>query len=399
MIVKESISFERGKDPKGILRIGRYNRVAEIYHAPDASFIEITVNDEVKIYYPKEKSNKKIWKDIESIAWKMGAGRIHDSESEPEEWTIELKESINFERGRQGISAVGIGLESVIKDFMEENTDMQPSDWIYEILAGSYDLDLETRKKWVQYLIQFPKYTKTFDENTYLELKEKGIKWIPYVPILGNEFKYTVAGERFFLYFASWEDFADLFDDVKRDISIKFIRNVLEGDSYSYFDNDGGGYDDITDYVWYVEKTAEKKPIVALEDIKKVALEMGTEEEKISTLKDLFEEIQNNDNLEDLKYAIQRAFTETQISADEDECYKNLVQTIRKTFDFGEPKWKDTEEYISQISQKGLERLSYVVATGEDKIDWTCPSFGSWAGDWEPETLNDAILNELGNIE
>lgn len=119
MIIRESISFERGQEPKAAMELGRYSTIAEITYAPDASSIDICVNDERKTYYIGSKmDSEKIWKEIHKIAWDMGAGKIHDPESDPEEWIITeewIAESLNFERGKNIRDALELGRKVILK--------------------------------------------------------------------------------------------------------------------------------------------------------------------------------------------------------------------------------------------------------------------------------------------
>ena len=314
--------------------------------------------------------------------------------------TILLKEDQQFQRGLAGNQALGIGLETIIEDYMEENSPEQPDQWIYEILtSGQLELDDDTRKKWSQFLIQFPKYTKSFDENVYLELKEKNITWIPYVPIMGYDFKYKLDGERFWINFTSWGDFAPLFEN-NREYSQEFIQAVLAGeDTYEYFDSGIEGYEDVTDGVQSIQFILSRgEKIPALDVLRKTAIEMGSVPENVVDVPDLFDEINDNEELSDLKRAIQLAFAESQDAADESEAFKSLKRTIMNKFKFFDPQWHEEDGYTAQISKIGLETLSYCVATKEDEIKWTAPSMSSWGGDWDASTLSDAIMNKLENL-
>lgn len=196
----------------------------------------------------------------------------------------------NFERGPMSKETLGIGLEATINEFMEEHSGEQPGSWVYDILDNSnLELDTETRKKWAQFLITMPKkYATEADENLYYVLKQNNIEWIPYLPIMGNDFGYTVEGDKYYLHFGAWLDFRDLFDSQSRDVSLEFIGDVLCGeDSYEHFERDMEEYEDITQSGWYLSKTVEKGNVPALEDLKTTAIEMGASPENVTSLDDL----------------------------------------------------------------------------------------------------------------
>jgi hypothetical protein len=218
---------------------------------------------------------------------------------------------------------------------------------------------------------------------------------------MGNDFGYTVEGDKYYIHFGGWLDFRDLFDSQSRDVSLEFIGDVLCGeDSYQHFDRDMEDYEDITQSGWYLNKTAEKGNIPALEDLKTTAIEMGAVPENVATLDDLLNEINDNEELEALKEAVQRAFSETQSVADEDACLKSLQSAIMKHFDFTQkPEYNEKEILVAGITKKGLKKLSYTVATGDEKIRWSQPSGSAWMGDWEPDVINDALYNAMGDIE
>ena len=101
-LTSESVNFERGQDPLDAMDIGQaaIRPTAEIAHAGDGSYVYITVGEkeggiQVRSKYNGKKGNDLLWDDIEKKAWKMGAGKIHDSESEPSQWKIHAKNKIH----------------------------------------------------------------------------------------------------------------------------------------------------------------------------------------------------------------------------------------------------------------------------------------------------------------
>ena len=417
--IKELQNFERGQDPKTAMGIGKMNQIKSwikknygIIPSTDETTLHYAVlgnrMDFVKYLVEVKKIpildkfiNLAMTNNYDDLAlYLLYPGDQKTIDYIKSKKKKSLKEAQQFQRGLEGNQALGIGLESIINDYMEENSPEQPDQWIYEILTSSQlELDDDTRQKWAQFLIQFPKYTKSFDENVYLELKEKNITWIPYVPIMGNDFKYKLAGERLWLNFTSWGDFAPLFEN-NREYSQEFIQSVLSGeDTYEYFNSGIEAYEDVTDGVQSIQFILSRgEKIPALKVLRKTAIEMGAVPENVVDVPDLFDEINDNEELSDLKRAIQIAFAEAQDGADENEAFKSLKRTIMEKFKISNPQWHKEDGFTAQISKAGLESLSYTIATKEDEIKWKAPSMNSWGGDWDASTLNDAIINALENL-
>jgi hypothetical protein len=309
-----------------------------------------------------------------------------------------VRESIqNFQRGLEPIQSMGVGLEQVISEFMKEKTSSSPEYFItYLLTEGTEEeLDNETRKKWIEFLIKFPKYNNGLDENDYYELKERGIKWIPYVPLVDSDFSYEVKGDKFFLSFSEWNDFTNYFEE-SRDLDRDFIGAVLSGDAHDFFNYDYSNFRDITDFTHEIEKMEKTDPLSILETIRNMAIKMGADPEDINTTESLFYIINENEDLDELRSAIQITLSETAAIADEEDAFKELVKTIRKEYDMGETDFVN-KNYIAEISLQGLEKLSYTLATNDEKIVWYPPR--DFDGEWDKDTFENSLENRLDDID
>ena len=310
-----------------------------------------------------------------------------------------VKESLNFERGLDPKQSMDIGLEGQIRNFMDEKTSSSPAYYISSLLRDVIeDIDEETRIKWIKFLLTKKEYTTDLDENDYLELREQGIEWIPFVPFKDDSFKYKLVGNQYFIEFTQWADFSDYFDTTFRDISKEFIEGVLSGDGFEYFDYDLSAFQDITDLSWIINRTLKDgKQINALKDLKNKAIEMGADSSKIETLDDLLDEIQSNEDLSELCYAVQSALAEATALADENEAYHLLIKAIQKHYNIEEAKWdREKEIFIARCDFDGIKRLSFSMATGEEKIIYYAPQ--SYNGDITAESIDNSLENKLSDL-
>ena len=289
-----------------------------------------------------------------------------------------IKESLNFERGIDPKASMHIGLGNVISKYMDDNENNNPFSWI-SYLAGAYPnfewtykLDKETRIKWINFLLSNPnKYIQknSLDELDYGVFKRFGIHWIPYVPIADDEFKYIQEDEEYYLLFDGWENFSYYFEKDKN-INEEFILNVLKGDAFEFFHYDiyKEYYQDLKPFIDFFKRN----DILAYKLIKEKAIKLGANLNNLNSIEDMFTEINNNEKLLELKESILEALIDAQCIADESETFNILKNLIKKQYEIG-----DEEEYYEKIkvpiSFNGLEKFSYTVATGEEKIILNLP--------------------------
>jgi hypothetical protein len=396
-LVKEALDFERGLDPKKVLKLG--------------------ILEQILIYAQYKCQEEKDW------SWSSPSGWLWEIQEDknlpldtklawyeylqehPEYLKISMdengniSEALDFERGLTPKQSMGIGLEEQIRNFLDDKTSSSPSLWISYLLHEGTDeeLDRETRKEWVKFLITKPEYNKELDENDYFDLKDWGIEWIPFAPFKDDNFKYRFTGSNYILYFKEWSNFVDYFDTDTRDISKEFIEAVLGGeDSYEYFDYDVREHRDITDFAWHIKRI--KKEIPAVKELKEKAIQMGADPDKLETIDDLLEEIQENEDLSDLCDAVRFAYVEAMALADESEAYRDLQRAIQKHYHIGEAKYDSRKEFfVAPCNFDGIKLLSFTMATGEDKIKYYPPQ--SYSGDMKMEDINDSLANKLDDLE
>lgn len=401
-LVKESLDFERGLDPKKVLQLGILEQI--LIYAQHKLQEEHDFSWSSPSGWPWE-----IQEDKNLSLETKGLWIKYLQEHQEEYLHINMDEhgnifeSLNFERGLAPKQSMGIGLEETIKKFLNEKTSSSPSLWISYLLTefDDDDLDKETRKKWIEYLISNPKYNKELGEEDYYNLKEWGIEWIPYVPLADTNFKYKKLANSYILTFGGWEDFSDYFDYDSRDLGKEFVESVLSGDAYDQFDYDLSGFRNIGDLSWALSREIKKgKEIPVLKDLKEKAIELGGNPDNMEEMEDLFEEISSNEDLSELNTAISLAFEESQQSADEHEAYTKLKSAIKRHFGIEEGEWIGDGEkayFQAPISFEGLHHLAYTMATSEEKIKYGHPQQG-YMGDITAETFNDAMYNKLEDL-
>lgn len=399
-VVKESLDFERGQDPKKILQLGILQQI--LIYAQHKCQIEKdwSWSSPSGWMWEIQEDNKIPFKT--KLAWLVYL-REHDEYlriSMDEQGNV-LSEALDFERRLSPKQALGVGIEETIRNFLDDKTSSSPSLWISYLLneGTEEELDKETRNKWIRFLITKPEYNKELDENDYIELRDRGIEWIPFAPFKDDNFKYKFTGNSYVLYFNDWGNFADYFDTNSRDVSPQFIEAVLSGeDTYEYFDYDAREYKDITDFAWHINIILNKKKnIPALNDLKAKALEMGANPDKLETIEDLLEEIQENEDLSDLCDAVRFAYVEAMALADESEAYRDLQRAIQKHYHIGEAKYDHGKEFfVAPCDFEGIKLLSFTLATKEDKIKYYPPQ--SYSGDMTMEDINDSLNNKLDDL-
>jgi len=335
MIVKESINFERGLDPKQAIDIGIFPRIINYarkkmsegdssWSSPTGWMWEIqedkNLDDKTKESWLLFLVDHKEYLGSKELLDKLFLGFGEDT-------FRSMSEAQNFERGLDPKKAMNVGLEQKISNFLRERTSDSPAMWIsYLLTEEDAELDHETRKQWIEFLIKNPEYNNSLDENDFYELKKWGIQWIPYVKLPSDEIQYEFKNGKYFLSFDGWQSFSDLFDNdiYSQDyLSKDFVEAVLSGENVEeYFEYDSVNFGDITEMTWFLKRLLAKGKIPALDDLKEKFIERGGDPETANNLEELFDEIESNDEYEDLHDAIRFAWTDSQEMADQDEAFR-----------------------------------------------------------------------------
>jgi len=439
----EAVNFERGLSPKTSMKIGNWkplkikeailklakekNVKPRIFDKDPGSFsMGFTYRKVMTLFIEINDSyDKEFVVGYEDLQIAADEREEYDTIEECIEWIKnkmdyvdenweenEIDEAINFERGLSPKTSMSIGIKEKIRAFMEEFGNNTEEHWLSDLIQQNLQSDWidsfddETRIAWINYLLKTPgEWLRNLDENDYIQMKEEGIEWIPYIPIPGNDFKYQLIGNNYTIKFSGWEEFSTYFDTAK-DLSFEFIENVLSGDAHDDFYYDSDAYS-ITDLGWHIQRIINKgEKVPAIDDLKEKAIELGGNPENMETIDDLLQEINDNDDLHDLRQAVLFAFLDAQESADESAAYKSLIKAIQKWYEIGEGEWKEvgTASNISNIpimvapiSKKGLEKLFYTIMTGDDKIRYYPPDQG-YNGDISKDDINDAIYNKIEDL-
>lgn len=416
MIVKESINFERGLDPKQAVDIGIFPRIINYarkkmsegdssWSSPTGWMWEIQedkdLDDRTKKSWLLFLVNHKEYLGSKELLDKLFLGFGIDTSGS-------MSEAQNFERGLDPKKAMNVGLEQQIANFLRERTSDSPAMWISYLLTegDEEELNHETRKQWIEFLIKNPEYNNSLDENDFYELKKWGIQWIPYVKLPSDEIQYEFKNGKYFLSFDGWQSFSDLFDTDTRNLSKDFVEAVLSGENVEeYFEYDSVNFGDITEMTWFLKRLLAKGKIPALDDLKEKFIERGGDPETANNLEELFDEIESNDEYEDLHDAIRFAWTDSQEMADQDEAFKDLKNAIKKHFDINDEEIKWVEKpnnyshFYAPISLNGVEKLFGCLSLNDSdyKIKYYPPQY-SYNGDITSEVFNDSLSNRLDEI-
>jgi len=416
MIVKESINFERGLDPKQAIDIGIFPRIINYarkkmsegdssWSSPTGWMWEIqedkNLDDKTKESWLLFLVDHKEYLGSKELLDKLFLGFGEDT-------FRSMSEAQNFERGLDPKKAMNVGLEQQIANFLRERTSDSPAMWISYLLTegDEEELDHETRKQWIEFLIKKPEYNNWLDENDFYQLKKWGIQWIPYVKLPSDEIQYEFKNGKYFIAFDGWESFSELFDTDTRNLDKGFVEGVLSGENAEeYFEYDSVNFDDITEMIWFLKRLLSKEKIPALDELKEKFIEREGDPEIANNLEELFDEIGSNDAYEDLHDALRFAWADSQEMADQDEAYKDLKNAIKKHFDINDEEIKWVEKpnnyshYYAPISLEGVEKLFGCLSLNDSdyKIKYYPPQY-SYNGDITAEVFNDSLSNRLDEI-
>ncbi|HRT02945.1 MAG TPA: hypothetical protein P5513_03300 [Candidatus Diapherotrites archaeon] len=296
-----------------------------------------------------------------------------------------VRESLDFKRGVDPKSSIGIGLEKEIKDWWKSTKRYATEDsLIYEILVDD-NLDDDTKEKWVLFLIS-KLYSWDVDEwDLMIDSDINPVKGIKdgYKRSIGS-LKISANGGKKYVSFSSWDDWSDRIEP-GRDISKKFIEKVLSGDSLEYFNYDN--YDDggiLSDYSYIIKKNKK-----SLNLIKEKFIEMGGDEEIANDPEHMIEVIDSDEDFESLKSDISNALISAQSLADEREAYDDIVNKIKNYYGLLKVNMINNE-YIAEISDDGLFNLFQSYFGEGDKLVYNPPYYG-----YNGDISDDLLVNNL----
>jgi len=300
-----------------------------------------------------------------------------------------VRESISFERGKDPMKAVGLGMEEQIKQWYRDAYDGEPGDsLIYDILNDD-ELDPETAKKWSLFLVS---KGYNWDYEEWSEMTNKGVDFIPALPdgYTRNcgELVYFRKNGKNYIQFDGWEDWSDFIEE-GRDISKESIEAILAGDAYEYFDSDYSP--DVTDSIDWILKDSESGNM-----IKDKFLEMGGEQDLTPDLEEMMGIICDDSDFQDLEDAISYALASSQQLADESAAYKSILKELKSHFQISDPEWTG-EFYISEISANGFSKILDSVFDGNEELKYSPPYYG-YQGDITYDMFLEELENRLADI-
>ena len=125
--------------------------------------------------------------------------------------------------------------------------------------------------------------------------------------------------------------------------------------------------------------------------------EMVKDFDSAKSFRDLYDDVLKEYNiLEDVKDAIDRAYTNAQESADESEAYNSFIKSITNKFSGGEVTYdNDKKLYVMPITIPNLDADDII----EDSkiIEWSAP-YNGWYGSVDDDTFREELVNKLYEI-
>ncbi len=203
----------------------------------------------------------------------------------------------------------------------------------------------------------------------------------------------TREGDKIYIVTDGWGDYAENFL-TGRDISEEFIRDVLEGESFDYFNYSPSDFD----ASYYEDDINEENIKTIKEKIKKLDSEVEIPEN--ASGEDLVDLIKENGSLEEIEDAITISGVQAQESADADETYDKLTKAIKNHYGFTEIKWVG-DKLFCEISESDYKSIFFddergakdALSNSDDDtmIDYSPPYNGDIDKDYFNENLSDRL--------
>lgn len=303
-----------------------------------------------------------------------------------------VRESISFERGKKPKESMGIGLDSAIRNYFKDKNDNIPLDYaIIGRILEEDDLEPETKKEWVEYLLHKDPQKYVFEDPELYWFDELDID---YLGVLPDGYKRTLSLDiekrdgKFFVSFPEMSYLAELFDTHRRDISYESIKKVLEGDAWDIFES----YVDENIAKEYLKENWDEVDTGYLVD--RYQYDGGEEETSDEIVDDIFED----ERFEEYKNAIVNALSDAQTNAAETQAYNDMKKKVLDHYEIGELMWNDQrQEYTAQITKDGVNKLFHASLLGDDKLEYYEP-YGGYDAPVNPEWFSESLDSQLEHV-
>ena len=304
-----------------------------------------------------------------------------------------VRESIKFERGLNPKQAMGVGIASQIAEYAEDLTDWEVVGTIIE----DSDLEVETKKIWINHLLKTNPEKYDFDENAMYWFDDNNFDYLTPLP---NDYPFTISRNldlikkdgQWITAFDGWEDWTDLFTTHK--VSKEFITGVLGGDAYQFFESSDSFTKD--EKIKFITDNINQIPVWSyLEDL---YIELGGEEDR-GNIEDEINTIYSNEEFENLRDSIDRAFMDADESARENEAFKDLKKAIVDHYELGTEGYDDkSNTYRVNTTITGADKLAKAATLGSDYYIDYFPSRDDYWAEMDVEYFNESLQNHLESL-
>jgi hypothetical protein len=296
-----------------------------------------------------------------------------------------------FSEESDPIEDMGIGLRTVIDEWLEENDegdDVRGGYITAAMFIAENHKDAETVKTWIEYLLREGKEKIQDWEGDYVEnMKGADVKFIPNSKILPHEgFSYQIKDGQYYLYTSDWANFSEYFN-VHGDVDSEFIEAVLEGDASRYFEY-GYTNQQLSDLENSLSQNDEQKLFDYLKPICEEHAGMELEANNIGELLDIVKE-----DIPEINEALLRAYSNSVAEAEEHAAYKDIVFAIKKELNISEEKYEDNK-LILKTNEEGLNKFFTSWYLKDNGIEYWPPQYG-WGGDFNLQYFIEDFENAL----
>ncbi len=308
-----------------------------------------------------------------------------------------INESLNEKFSEEGdpVAQMGIGIRKKIDEYIKEHDDENDVEnkllTPIMFLCRQGDLNDETKKNWIEFLLREGKDEITEWENSDFEIMDDiGVRFIPNVTQLPDEkFSYKVNNGQYYLYCGEWEDFTYYFE-LHNDIDHKFIEKVLSGDGRDYFEYN---YDRPLKLDEIIDSLSKFEEPELFEFLKPFCEERSEEAKEAKTLYELFDIIENNEDLQGIDNALLSAFANNIAEAEETAAYNELVNAIKRGLKVSEADHQGGN-LVLKLSEDSVNTFFKMYWSDAYHIDYYPPQYG-WGGDFNLEYFKEDFESNL----
>ena len=305
-----------------------------------------------------------------------------------------VRESISFERGLGPKRAMGLGIAGQIEEYSKDLSDWE----VVGTIVEDPEIPVDTKKSWINHLLKTNPEKYDFDENAMYWFDDNNFDYLTPLPDghswpINTDMDLGKVDGQWIVAFDDWANWSNLFISNNR-VSKEFVEAVLGGDAYQFFESSDSL--PLYDKMEFISQNLKEIPVWSyLEDL---YIELGGEEDR-GNIKEEIKNIYSQEEFEDLKNSIDRAFMDADESARENEAFKDLKKTIVDHYELGTEMYDDhSNTYKVNTTIIGADKLAKAATLGSDYYIDYFPARDDYWAPIDLEYFNEVLQNHLENL-